>query len=64
MSATKSKLSRSPQTISERDWYYEEPNNLLLVHEVRDVKTDAYICTEQIKIPWSMIRKSVGRIFQ
>ncbi len=58
----KVKASRSPQNIGDEDWYYEEPNNLLLIHEVRDKNTKEYIRTDQIKIPWRMILKSLKRI--
>ena len=55
------KQSRKPQNIGKHDWYYERPNNLLLIHEVRDLY-GAYIRTDQIKIPWRLILKSVQRL--
>ena len=54
--------SQEPQQVDKSTWYYEEPKGILVV---REVHTDAgqYIKTEQVVIPWRMIRASLGRVF-
>lgn len=54
-------LSRDPQDVTPQLWYYEEKRGLLIVHEIRDAKTDAFIRTDQTLIPWRMIKASVKR---
>lgn len=53
--------SLEPQQLGKGDWYYEYPTHLLLVHEVR-TREGVYIRTDQIKIPWRKIEKSLARI--
>lgn len=53
-------LSREPQSLGEHDWYYKEKNHLTLVHQVHDLKTGAYIRTDQIKIPWAKMFRSTA----
>jgi len=54
------RLSRNPQEVTERLWYYEETGGLNIVHEIVDGKGD-YVRTDQIIIPWAMIRQSLKR---
>lgn len=54
-------LSHNPQSVSKKTWYYEEPRGILVVHEARDEKTGAWIQTDQFKIPWWRLRKSLKR---
>ena len=56
-------LSDKPQDLGEHDWYYEEKKNITLVHEVLDLKTGAYIRTDQIKIPWPKMFRSIHRAY-
>ncbi len=53
-------LSRHPQTVSEHNWYYEEARGIRVVHEVHDSKGE-YLQTDQFRIPWWQLRKSLGR---
>ena len=53
--------TRKPQNINKRNWYYEEPDGIEIIHEVRDSMTGDYVRTESIKIPWKMIRASLKR---
>ena len=52
-------LSRNPQQISDTVWYYEDPQGLVVLHEVRD--KGQYLRTDQFTIPWAMVRASVAR---
>lgn len=54
--------SREPQDLGRHDWYYEEKTHLLLVHEV--YKDGEYVRTDQVKIPWRKIKRSIDRVFQ
>lgn len=56
-------LLRAPLTLGEHDWYYEEKNHITLVHEVIDLKTGEYIRTDQIKIPWPKMFRSIHRAY-
>lgn len=56
-------LSDQPQDLGEHDWYYEERKHLTLVHEVLDLKTGEYIRTDQIKIPWAKMFRSIHRAY-
>lgn len=56
-------LSCEPQSLGKHDWYYEEKNHLTLIHEVRDLKTGEYIRTDQIKIPWAKMFRSIRRAY-
>lgn len=56
-------LSNEPQSLGKHDWYYEEKNHLTLVHQVRDLRTGAYIRTDQIKIPWVKMFRSIRRAY-
>lgn len=62
MKNKKLKLFLFPQHINDYNWYYEMPRNIIFVHEVRDLITNEYIRTDQIKIPWYKIRKSLERL--
>lgn len=53
-----------PQHVTEQTWYYEYPTYCLLVHEVRDKKTCAYIRTDSIKIPWRKLQQSIKRSYK
>lgn len=55
--------SREPQNLNDRSWYYEYPTYLWLVHEVRD-GTGNYVCSENIKIPWRMLKRSMARAYK
>jgi len=54
------RFSLNPQEVTKRLWYYEETGGLNIVHEIIDGKED-YIRTDQIIIPWAMIRQSLKR---
>jgi hypothetical protein len=55
--------SLEPQRIGDRDWYYEYPKYMLLVHEVR--KADGtFVCADSIKIPWRKIETSLKRSYK
>ncbi len=56
--------SLKPQRIHETDWYYEYPTHCLVVHEVRDKKTNAYIRTDSIQIPWRKLKASIARSYR
>jgi hypothetical protein len=58
-----SKLSNKPQDLGKHDWYYEDKNHITLVHEVIDKNTGNWIRTDQIKIPWFKILKSIQRAY-
>lgn len=60
MIMTKNNPSLNPQNLGEYDWYYENPKSLVLVHETRD-KQGNYIQTDQIKIRYSKLLKSMRR---
>jgi hypothetical protein len=53
--------SLNPQIIDEHNWYYEEANKIVLIHEVRDLKDGKCIRTDQIEIPWRKLIKSLAR---
>lgn len=53
-------LSREPQNISKKSWYYEYPTYLLLVHEERD-ENGRWLGTHSFKLPWRMIETSRKR---
>lgn len=53
-----------PQHVRKIDWYYEYPTYCLIVHEVRDPKTDAFIRTDSIQIPWRMLKRSIARSYK
>jgi len=57
------KRTLQPQHLSKTDWYYEYPTYLLLVHEVRD-NSGRYIQTDQIKLHWRKIGKSMRRSYR
>lgn len=52
-------LSRDPQEINQRNWYYEELKGIDIIHEVYSGNT--YLETTHIKIPWKMLRASLKR---
>jgi hypothetical protein len=52
-----------PMQLGPNDWFYEENDHLLLVHEVREAD-GKYIRTDQIKIPWRRIEASLKRVRQ
>jgi hypothetical protein len=52
-------LSRRPQNVTPILWYYEEKGGLNIVHEIRHEGN--LVRTDQIKIPWRKIRKSMER---
>lgn len=56
----KSVLSREPQKADVRNWYYEDPEGLLVIHEVVTPQ-GRHIQTDQFLIPWKMVRVSVQR---
>lgn len=51
-----------PINLSKTDWYYAEKTHLLLIHQVRDGLTGAYLRTDQIKIPWRKIEASLKQV--
>lgn len=55
--------SRDPQKLGERDWYYEMPGHLLLVHEIK-FSHGGHFRTDQIKIPWRKIAASLKRAYK
>ena len=52
-------LSLKPQNINDKNWYYEEPEGLELIHRVSH--EGKYLQTDNIIIPWNMIKKSLER---
>lgn len=50
-----------PQEVTEHDWYYEEKNHMLFVHQVR-ARDGSFVQTDQVKIPWRKIETSLKRI--
>lgn len=50
-------LPREPRNISAEDWFYLEPEGLILVHEV--YTSHEFTQTDQITIPWAKIRKAI-----
>jgi len=57
----KKDLSLHPQSVTDSDWYYEENAGIVLQHEVRDATTGQYLRTDQIKIPWKKIKRTMER---
>ncbi len=55
----KRKLSLEPQNVTKELWYYEEPKGILIVHEI--YSKNEYLRTDQLLIPWKMIRASLKR---
>jgi hypothetical protein len=53
-------LSRDPQNIDERNWYYEEKDGIEVIHKTFDKSGFPY--SDHIKIPWRMIKKSIRRL--
>jgi len=53
------RLSHNPQDVTPELWYYEEPKGINIVHEIRHGGN--YLQTDQILIPWAMIRQSLKR---
>ena len=51
------------EPVTEYDWYYEYPTYLLLVHEVKALD-GSHIRTDQIKIHWRKIQKSLKRSYR
>ena len=49
-----------PTDINEDNWLYDEPDGLLLVHQVRD-KKGAFIQCDQITVPWHVLRSALYR---
>lgn len=49
----------SPQQIDENNWYYEEYNSIVLVHEV--IVDGKFFRADQIKIPWKKLLASCER---
>ena len=56
--------SLEPQQLGTSDWYYEYPTYMLLVHEVRDKKTNGYVRTDTIQIPWRKVQTSIQRSYK
>ena len=54
------RLSLEPQHITPWLWYYEEPEGLNFVIEMRD-EFGRYMRTEQVTVPWGKIRRSLKR---
>lgn len=52
-------MTNSPQNIDKHNWYYEEPQGLYFIHQV--CRGDNYLFTDNILIPWHMIRTSLAR---
>lgn len=61
MAKKKSQRVYRPVSVGPNDWFYEMPGHLILVHEVRDLKTGDYIRTDQIKIHWRKIKTKLPR---
>ena len=57
----KRRFSREPQGISDRDWYYEQADGILLVHEI--TRGGHYFRTDQILIPNRLLARSFKRMF-
>jgi hypothetical protein len=53
----------APQQIDETKWYYEMPTHLLLVYEIRD-NEGRWIRTDQTKIPWAKLKRSLDRAYK
>jgi hypothetical protein len=53
-------ISLGPQHIDGHNWYYEYQGHILLIHEVLD-KHGAVERTEEIKIPWRKLLRSLAR---
>lgn len=49
----------SPTHVDDRNWFYDEPEGFLLVHQVlvRGVVSQ----TDQVTIPWALVRLAVAR---
>lgn len=56
-------MARSPQDLTDDDWYYEYPTYLLLVHRVRR-GDGTYVQTDSIKIHWRRIKESLERSYK
>ena len=56
-------LSLEAQDINHENWYYEEREGIRVVHEVRSTLApiSAVIRTDEILIPWRMLRRSLQR---
>lgn len=52
-------LSLSPQDVTTDLWYYEEKRGINIVHQIK--VNGVYVRTDQIIIPWEMIRTSLAR---
>ena len=53
-------LSREPQKIDLKNWYYEERTGIVVIHEVYSAD-GVYQQTDSIKIPWSKLETSLKR---
>jgi hypothetical protein len=49
---------RKPHKITKHDWYYVYPRYLWLVHDCVN-NNGIYMQTDQIKVPWKMIERSI-----
>ena len=54
-------LSLNPQILRTTKfvWYYEERGGLNIIHQI--MHNGIYLRTDNFTIPWSMIKKSLGR---
>jgi hypothetical protein len=52
--------SREPQNVDKQTWYYEYKGSVLVVREVRSTLGN-YLVTEQFRIPWRLLEKSMKR---
>jgi hypothetical protein len=53
-------MKNSPTNIDQFNWFYDEPDGLSLIHEAR-TKDGAYIKTDQVLIPWALVRAALAR---
>jgi len=50
---------QKPMPIDEHNWYYEYPDEVILVHEV--YSNGEFLQTDSIPIPWKRLLESVRR---
>lgn len=52
-------MRQSPINIDEHNWLYEDDDGLSLVHET--IVDGRHIKTDQVTIPWYLLRSSLAR---
>jgi len=53
--------SRHAHLLAGNTWFYDDTGGLIIVHEIRDEKTGAYLRTEQIKMRWQSVMAAAKR---